>query len=732
MGDIGSSWDIERTTIASLRGTICRETGYCPREVNSVRLGRVLVVAFLLTAAVWASSPIMAAPLSDPVVLHGRVTDDRGVPLAAVFINVSDSQGHTLGHTLTGQDGTYRLGVAAAEAYKVWAGKTDNYLFRYVPETKEAQHLTADFRLQQGANIIIAAHDDTGRRLANGEFRKINAARVFPTNLEDKPAVGAFEAVHSETSDGQWDKAWPALIVVPGARYKLLVQWEVPQVGKLLWTLDNGGTGYRVDQAGGRMELDLSREIARSSLAALRRAAATENATASIEQSQRHLLAGEAALAASPPDTAGAVRAFSRSVKSSLEAHEQLVLARATADIERNRKGDVSVTVVNNIGVPLSDVSVAFQQTASDFKFGSHPLGRNGSYDSRLAAKMREAGINESNVTARWGRLETRDGVFEWDNIDRYQRPQDQKKAGFGLLGGLSLWFSHNEDFSPRYLQSVHFSGLRDAVSRYGHTLARRYAGTIDTWELNELNLEGANVFNLDWNQRIEIGHVFAGAIKAGNPNARIMTGSLALPYDSPRSRSLPDLLLGGLPADIVGLELYQAGVNKEGAGVVGLDLVKIDRLLDQYAAFGKPIVVKEFSVPSAQVEGSSWWHRPWDESLQAEFATKVYTIAFAKRLMGGITWAWGVSDADAFILHGGLVDDQMRPKAAYFALQRLLASWRTHGTNKTDATGTAAWRGFAGTYQVTLTRDGHEMLRTSIQVTEQQYSQFVIRVSPE
>ena len=224
-------------------------------------------------------------------------------------------------------------------------------------------------------------------------------------------------------------------------------------------------------------------------------------------------------------------------------------------------------------------------------------------------------GINKSYVTARWGRIEPTMGKFDWNNIDGYQQPARQSRDGFGLVGALSLWFTANEDFSPAYLRSAQFPVLRDAVYQYAYTMAQRYAGSIDVWELNELNLENANAFNLDWQQRIEIGRVFANAVKAANPAGRIMSGSLALRYDATDSRSLTELLRAGLPADVVGIELYQAGVNADGVGPIGLDLVSIDQLLGQYADFGKPVLVKEFSVPSRQVGGSSWWHGPWNEA---------------------------------------------------------------------------------------------------------------------
>jgi hypothetical protein len=683
----------------------------------------------MLGIAVSSSLPRIASSTQDYVELSGRVTDSDGRPLAATFINVTDGHGRAFGSTNSGGDGFYRVKVPATPAYDVWAGKTDKYLFQYIPQTKSTTDQTANFRLLPGGNIIFAAYGEDGARLNNGAFRGISGKRVFMADLEGNPMPGMFAAVHSEISDWQWEKAWPAAIVLPGHRYKLLVQWEMPDVGKLLFTLDNEGMGYRVDRAGESIELDLNREIARCGLAALRRDEPTTDVAGAIARGDALLRSGEAAMAATPADRAGAVRAFAASVRVSLEAHESQVLANAAADIERYRKGDVDVTVVGPDGAPMHGVTVRYRQTRNDFLFGANPLGRHGSFDPRLAGMMREAGFNGSYITARWGQIEKRPGDFDWGNIDLYQRPESQRHLGYGLLGALSLWFTPNEDFSPPFLHPVGFSDLRDAVSRYAELMARRYAGNIDIWEINELNLEGSNAYHLDWDQRIEIGRAFAAGLRAGNQSARIMNGSLALTYDAPESRSLPDLLRAGLPADLIGIELYQAGVNTDGAAVVGLDLVAIDDVLDQYGAFGKPIVVKEFAVPSAQVEGSSWWHRAWDEKQQADFATKVYTIAFSKPLVEGIVWSWGVIDADAFIQHGGLFDTNSLPKPAYFALRGLLASWRSNGEGKTNGAGRLSWRGFGGSYQVTVSRDGQDVARADVNLAEQKQSHFVIRV---
>ncbi len=658
--------------------------------------------------------------------LQGRIVDRDGRPVAGAYVNISDAQYRTLGGAYSDADGAYAVKVETSSRYHTWVGKTEGYLFGYIPQSRETKGEAVDFRLSPGANIVIAAYDAAGTRLDNAQFLKETASRVFLTTMTGARGQGTLSAVHSPRSNWEWDKASPALVVVPGARYRILVQWEVPGVGKLLFRLDNDGAGYSVAKAGGRLELDLNQELASSALAALRRDHGSARAAA---RSEYHLRLGQAALHQAKPDRALAVREFARSLALSLAAHEDAKLARARRDIERYRKGEVTVTVVDAIGQPVRNATVTYRQTRNDFDFGANPLGPDGGYDPKIATLMRDAGINQTYLTARWGQIEKQEGVFDWSNIDGYQDPAAQLKQNFHLLGALSLWFSPMSDFSPAYLQSAGPGQLRRAVYRYGHALARRYAGRVHVWELNEFNLEGANALHLDPDQRAEIGRVFARAVKDADPDAQILNGSLALPYDVPDSPDFYDYLRAGAPTDIVGLELYQAGVTTDGTRVVGLDLVAIDRLLDRYGSLGKPLLVKEFSVPSAQSTGSSWWHRPWDQAQQAKFATGVYTLAFSKPLARGITWSWGIGDADAYIHDGGLLDRDLKPKKAYFALKALLASWRSHGRQTTNRNGQIRIRGFGGAYRLGVAVNGRPVARAALHVTEQTSKQLVIRL---
>jgi GH35 family endo-1,4-beta-xylanase len=284
------------------------------------------------------------------------------------------------------------------------------------------------------------------------------------------------------------------------------------------------------------------------------------------------------------------------------------------------------------------------------------------------------------------------------------------------------------------------FNELKKNVYDHMYALTTRYKGKVDIWEMNEMNLAWANALDLTSEQRFELSKAFAEAIKAANPEAKVLQNSLALPFEfgladsdadtTPYSVMLNSLKEKGIPADIIGLEFYYSGVSTTGYAQPVLDLASISTLLDQYSSFGKPVYINELSAPSTYIQGAGWWHRPWNEKTQAEYVEKFYTIAFSKPMVKLINWSWGSTDHDAFTIGGGLLDSNLKPKASYQVLKNLIDSWQTSGSGITNDKGELGLKGFAGNYAISVKTASGQNFKTRIHISEQQITQAEINIA--
>ena len=603
---------------------------------------------------------------------------------------------------------------------------------------------------QGTAYLIVRIFDSSGTVVAYDKFSQ-TADPAFATDLNGVPYTRA-----SSIWDASSAASVPVFIVPTQTRCQLHILWEVPDFGKIVLHADNAGDGYVVAQTGGRLTLNFNHEAAKSTLARLEKDydlyrgqgySLTSYVAEGIIESKKHLKAAEGYLALTPhADMKNATIELNASLNLSLRASEQLQLDRAKTDIEKYRKGGARLKIVDMEGKPLVNSTVSFKQTSRDFLFGANPMGKSSRYSQVYAQMLREAGINYSYILSSWGSVEPSPGNFAWVGQEYYQNISAQSAMGFRFMGGLSLWFYRgsglSDQFCPHYQDMMTFEQLKENIYNHMYALASRYKGRIDIWEINEQNTNGTNVLNLTWNQKLEAYSVFAKAVHDANPKAQVIHDSNALPYEFNPGRlgdlggkagaiSFPEFLTllnqKQSPLDIIGLELYYSGVNSDGYKNPGLDMASISALLDQYASFGKPIFVRELSAPSVQVPDSSWWHRPWDEPTQAEYLEQFYTIAFSKPLVHEIGWSYGVSDENAFLVGGGLLDTDLKPKAAYFALKKLIDSWTTSGMATTDEKGQSAFKGFAGDYEVKVTTpDGRSGQRT-VHINEQKSDEFTI-----
>jgi hypothetical protein len=109
-----------------------------------------------------------------------------------------------------------------------------------------------------------------------------------------------------------------------------------------------------------------------------------------------------------------------------------------------------------------------------------------------------------------------------------------------------------------------------------------------------------------------------------------------------------------------------------------------------------------EITIPGNGEKGSEY---------QKEIVENLYRLWFSTPKMAGITW-WNLGDGTAFEeenkMMGGLLDENMDPKPAYKALNRLInKEWKTNLTANTDQVGNIRFRGFHGTYVIEVNTKG-------------------------
>ena len=125
---------------------------------------------------------------------------------------------------------------------------------------------------------------------------------------------------------------------------------------------------------------------------------------------------------------------------------------------------------------------------------------------------------------------------------------------------------------------------------------------------------------------------------------------------------------------DVVGIQLY----------FPARDMVMVSRMLDTFAALGKPIHITEMGVNGgtrgiSSNTGRNWpqlshsegtWHGGWNERTQADWMEQFYTLAAARPEIKALTW-WDFIEP-SFSGNGAFLYEDENPREIYFRLLAL------------------------------------------------------------
>lgn len=265
----------------------------------------------------------------------------------------------------------------------------------------------------------------------------------------------------------------------------------------------------------------------------------------------------------------------------------------------------------------------------------------------------------------KWANVEPERGTFKFENGDYIvgkAADADQAVRGHTLIFDAQL---------PPWVQTLDRNELARATEEHIRRVVGRWAGRIAVWDVvNEPITDQGALKRTPFQRKLGAGHIamaFRVAQRA-DPKAKLHVNEIGAEGIGPKSDRLyalvRDLKAQGVPIDGVGFQVH--------LNLGGLPPTFVDNLR-RFAALGVEIAITEADValklpPSAR-----------DLRAQARSYADVVRSCRAVRACRYLT-VWGFTDGRSWIsLQPGmgaatLLDEQLRPKPAFTAVQRALA----------------------------------------------------------
>lgn len=451
----------------------------------------------------------------------------------------------------------------------------------------------------------------------------------------------------------------------PDGRFAICMPLWVKDFGHVYVYADNEGAGYMAAEVKDG-PLNFALEAAASRAAAVAAAEARFRAIGTRPSSQYSERIGKARSVLADAqhkrgDEAACARLAMASLAESLHAGEMLVVEHARSRIAASpkRKG--------------------FLFGCNGFKYAD--LG------TRYAELFGEV-LNFATLPFYRGWTERDEGRRDFSRVE--QTLEWTVRAGIEVKGHPLVWF-HRAGI-PRWLEGRSYEEVRATHRDYVLDAVGRFRDRIRIWDVINEAHDWANDFAYSPEQLVEMTRLAADTTKEADREAVRIVNScctwseyVATGRNYSREIGRParsvlgylrDLLAARVDFEVIGVQMY----------CPERDLFEIDRQLDRFCELGKPVHITELGVsssvapveqqPATEVQVARYWHGvPWSEAQQADWVEAYYTLCYAKPAIKAITW-WDFCDP-AFIPHGGLTDENLRPKESYFRLQRLVECWQ-------------------------------------------------------
>ncbi len=398
------------------------------------------------------------------------------------------------------------------------------------------------------------------------------------------------------------------------------------------------------------------------------------------------------------------------------------------ADIEKYRKGDIKVRILNEMGIPVSKKRVKITQKTHEFKYGANLFlldefpseGENKIYRDTFHRYF-----NLATLPFYWAELEPEEGKlrFDKDSPKIYRRPAPDLCLEYCNEHGITpkLHCLYYDKFTPDWLPRQDRDRMKHLYDKRFREIAERYAGKLWEYEVTNEMLESPCWYGkkccltderdiIDWcykTAREYFGKDAKLVINEGNKIPSIAKFG----FMSPLMLEYRGLLDRGCEIDKIGMQhhafLGVSGDQFKDAPIEKdkFDAESIDKGLKILQTLGKPMEITEMTIPCVG-EGEE------GEEFQAEALKYLYTYFFACPNIENICY-WNTVDDMCYVgeevgnswnenaCHAGLFRRDFTPKKGAKMLWHLFNEvWHTDLEAETDEDGYVSFRGFFGDYE--------------------------------
>jgi len=457
------------------------------------------------------------------------------------------------------------------------------------------------------------------------------------------------------------------------------------------------------------------------------------------------------------------------------EEYRDYMENRVAEGIEKYRKGDITLYIVDQSGRPVTGAAVKAELTNHEFNFGANifmldtlvdyskepcPDGLfSKDFDPSVLSNYEERNemfkqefvrlLNFATVPFYWSSLEPKQGQVRYvkDEPHIYRRPTPADCIHFCKEKGIRMK-THGlvyDGNAPDWVKAIKDpEEVRRLYIKHMEECAELFADEIPDWEVTNESLCVSNAFT-DRTSLFLTDDFVEWAFKEARkhfPNNKLIindfhgvTFEQFLENRSWYYLQIKDELSKGTPIEGIGMQchcLFQPEKEPFMADRF-YNPRYLYAVLDRYADFGLPIHITECTVPAYD-------DSPENEEIQAEILKNLYSIWFSHPALDGIVY-WNIIDdvmppigdmsSDNIAYNkGGLIRlKDMSKKPAWYAMYNLIhKEWHTREVQDTGMGNKMSFRGFYGDYSVKI-RIGDQVIEKTFFAGKNTDNQITIAI---